>query len=280
MTPEKYHILIPTDFSQNAWSATVYALNLYADHPCTFYLLNSFSLDHTDSRSYITTRFLDSLTETSRTELSALKDRAAELYSNPNHEFEVISTSEEITLAIKRAVQINNIDLVVTGTKGATGVNKYFLGSNTVKVMQSLKSCPMLAVPDAYEFKAPTHMAFPTDFTRVYEAKELQALLNFADLYQAHIYVLHIKLQSELSERQNSNMRVLQAHLVNHQHTFHWVEKSATKSDEINEFVKDLKIDVLAMVNYKHSFVERVIKEPVIKKIGFQPMVPFLVIPE
>ncbi|RXJ50185.1 universal stress protein [Gelidibacter gilvus] len=280
MTSEKLHILIPTDFSKNAWSATVYALNLYAEHHCTFYFLNSISLDHTDSRSYITTRFLDSLTETSRTELSVLKDRATQLYSNPNHEFEVISTSEEITLAIKRAVQINTIDLVVTGTKGATGVNKYFLGSNTVKVIQSLKSCPMLAVPDAYEFKAPKHIAFPTDFNRVYEPKELQALLNFADLYQAHIYILHINLQSELSERQESNRRALQAHLVKHQHTFHWVEKSATKSDEINEFIKDLKIDVLAMVNYKHSFVERVIKEPVIKKIGFQPMVPFLVIPE
>ncbi|WP_308992875.1 hypothetical protein QLS71_015560 [Mariniflexile litorale] len=38
--------------------------------------------------------------------------------------------------------------------------------------------------------------------------------------------------------------------------------------------------DTLAMVNYKHSFIEAIIIEPVIKKIGFHPMVPFLVIPE
>ena len=280
MTSEKINILIPTDFSKNAWSATVYALNLYAGHQCTFYFLNSISLAHSDSRSYITTRFLDTLTETSRAELEALKDRAKKLNSQANHEFEVISTSEEITMAIKRAVKINSIDLVVTGTKGATGVNKYFLGSNTVKVMQNLKSCPLLTVPNAYEFHAPKHIAFPTDFNRVYQPKELQALLNFANLFQAHIYIMHINLQSELSERQASNMRTLQSHLVNHEHTFHWVEKSATKSDEINEFVKEFKIDVLAMVNYTHSFVERILKEPVIKKIGFQPMVPFLVIPE
>ncbi|MBO3098945.1 universal stress protein [Gelidibacter pelagius] len=280
MTPEKNNILIPTDFSANAWSAVVYALNLYAEQDCTFYFLNSISLAHADSRSYITAKYLETLTETSKNELNALKDRAAQLNSNAKHKFEVISTSEEITLAIKRAVKINNIDLVVTGTKGVTGVNRYFLGSNTVKIIQSLKSCPMIAIPNAYEFKVPKHIAFPTDFTRVYEAKELQALLNFADLHRAHIYVLHINLQSELNERQEANMRDLQAHLVNHQYTFHWMEKSGTKSDEINEFVADFNIDVLAMVNYRHSFVERVIKEPVIKKIGFQPIVPFLVIPE
>lgn len=280
MTPEKISILIPTDFSDNAWSATEYALSLYAELHCTFYFLNSISLAHTDSRSYITAKYLDTLTETSKTRLNALKDRATQLNSNANHKFEVISTSEEITLAIKRAVQINNIDVVVTGTKGATGVNRYFLGSNTVKIIQSLKSCPMLAIPDAYEYKAPRHIAFPTDFTRSYETKELQVLLDFADLYNAHIYILHINLQSELNERQEVNMRALQSYLVNHQHTFHWMEKFGTKSDEINDFVQEFKIDVLAMVNYKHSLIERVIKEPVIKKIGFQPMVPFLVIPE
>lgn len=280
MTLDKINILIPTDFSDNAWRATEYALNLYADNECTFYFLNSMSLTHSDSRSYITTKYLETLKETSESGLNAWKNKATELNNNLKHKFEVISTSEEITLAIKRAVEINNINLVVTGTKGATGVNKYFLGSNTVKIIQNLKSAPMLAVPNAYEFKAPKHIAFPTDFNRAYQSKEIQALLNFADLQQAHIYVFHINLQSELSERQESNMRTLQMLLVNHQHTFHYVEKSATKADEIKEFVKDFNIDVLAMVNYKHSLAERIIKEPVIKKIGFQPTVPFLVIPE
>ena len=36
---------------------------------------------------------------------------------------------------------------------------------------------------------------------------------------------------------------------------------------------------MLVMVNYKHSFIESILNEPVVKKIGFQPMVPFLVIP-
>ena len=56
--------------------------------------------------------------------------------------------------------------------------------------------------------------------------------------------------------------------------------KYAEKATEINHFIEELEIDILAMVNYKHSFIEKIINEPVIKKIGFHPNIPFLVIPE
>lgn len=278
MTSDKLHILIPTDFSHNAWSATLYALNLFAEKECTFYFLNSLSLSHADSRTYITTNFVDKLTETSTRELYEWKSRAMTL-NNKKHCFKILSTPDDIIPGIERIVKQHPIDLVVAGTKGATGVNKFFLGSNTVKMMQELKNIPLLAVPQDQVFLPPEHIAFPTDFNREYEDQEIKTLLEFADLFHAHIYVFHINLKSNLSDQQESNMRTLQNHMMNHQHTFHWMEKAGTKVNDIHQFVKDINIDVLAMVNYRHSFIESLIKEPVIKNIGFQPTVPFLVIP-
>ncbi|WP_281542184.1 universal stress protein [Maribacter aestuarii] len=37
------NILIPTDFSENAWNAIVYALKLFKDEECKFYLLNTYT---------------------------------------------------------------------------------------------------------------------------------------------------------------------------------------------------------------------------------------------
>ncbi|WP_421151084.1 hypothetical protein [Seonamhaeicola sp. NFXS20] len=34
-------ILLPTDFSDNSWSAVVYALKLFKNEFCTFYFINS-----------------------------------------------------------------------------------------------------------------------------------------------------------------------------------------------------------------------------------------------
>ena len=36
-------ILLPTDYSENAWNAIAYALNLFKNETCTFYLLNTYT---------------------------------------------------------------------------------------------------------------------------------------------------------------------------------------------------------------------------------------------
>ena len=36
-------ILLPTDFSKNAWNAILYALELYKNETCEFYIVNIFS---------------------------------------------------------------------------------------------------------------------------------------------------------------------------------------------------------------------------------------------
>ena len=54
----------------------------------------------------------------------------------------------------------------------------------------------------------------------------------------------------------------------------------ANKSSEINDFIQELNIDMLAMLKYKHSFIENIMREHVVAKIGFHPIVPFLVMPK
>ena len=276
----KRKILLPTDFSNNAWSAAQYAMDLYSEVECSFFFLNSYAPTYSGATGSMTGRLLDVLKENSQRDLNEIKLKAKKENHNPKHEFEVIATSEDLIPAINRAVKNHGINLVVMGTKGASGVNKYFMGSNTVKIVQNLKFCPILAVPENVDFYIPKQIAFPTDFNRIYEDEEINPILDFADLFNAHIHVLHINVEEYLTDLQERNKRTLQNFLQNFGHTFHWMPKSDTKSNEINDFIKDFKIDVLAMVNYKHSFIESITKEPIIKKIGFKPIVPFLVIPE
>ena len=73
---------------------------------------------------------------------------------------------------------------------------------------------------------------------------------------------------------------MLQSYLDDYEHSLHWMPKYAQKAVEINDFIEELGVDVLAMVNYRHSFIEKILREPVIKKIGFKTKIPFLVIPE
>lgn len=47
------------------------------------------------------------------------------------------------------------IDLVVMGTKGASGVTEILIGSNTADVIEKCH-CPVLAIPAESDFKTPT----------------------------------------------------------------------------------------------------------------------------
>ena len=88
------------------------------------------------------------------------------------------------------------------------------------------------------------------------------------------------RTEKKLSEIQEYNIGKLEAYLSRFEHSFHWMPNYAKKTIEIKDFIEELDIEILALVNYKHSFIESIINEPVVKKIGFHPIVPFFVIPE
>lgn len=274
----KRNILIPTDFSDNAWSAAVYALKLYADVECTFYFLNS-QVIKIPVVSNLSNKLLETMKKESLKELKALKELSETCNANANHEFKTILSTLDLTTAIKKAIKELNINMIVMGTKGITASKEIFFGGNTVDVIKSNPFCPLLIIPDEFDFVKPYQVAFPTDFNRLYTDKELNTLKELVELYNSKIRVLHIEEKEHLDDKQESNLSVLEKFLSNYEHSYHWMPNYANKTIEINDFIAELNIDILAMINYKKSIIEKFTKEPIIKKLGFHPIVPFLVIP-
>ncbi|WP_452228059.1 MULTISPECIES: universal stress protein [unclassified Lacinutrix] len=276
----KINILLPTDFSDNAWSAIVYALKLYANESCVFYFLHTINDENLYKRSLVTDYFLEALEEGATKDLSELKEQSIASNANEKHEFEVVLSAEKIEVAIKKSIEEYAIDMVIMGTKGASKNENIFFGSNTVRVLNKVKTCPLLVVPNEFDFVEPTQIAFPTDYNRFYNGEEIQVLRNLTELYNSKIRIVHIEEEKKLNEVQRYNINELDEYLNQVEHSFHWMPNYAKKASVINDFIEELDINILAMVNYKHSFIESVINEPVLKKISFHPVIPFLVIPE
>ncbi|WP_298317455.1 universal stress protein [uncultured Aquimarina sp.] len=277
-------ILVPTDFSDNAYGALFYATRLFQNHECQFYILNAFEVHTPVLTGRIDTNKGDLLYR----KLSAeSKDGLTQTFhsiirdtDDLNHTFETISVSKDLTETINKTIKKKHIDLVVMGTKGASGATALFMGSNTVKVVQKIYNCPVLVVPDEYDFQKPTEIAFPTDFKRFYIAEELKPLIDIASLFGSNIRIFHIHEEEKLDDIQQHNYNSLKNHLTNFTNSIHWISKEGQKARLINDFIDELDIDLLVMVNYRHSLMENITHEPIIKKIGFHPSVPFLVIPD
>lgn len=276
-------ILIPTDFSNNAYCALFYATRLFQNEACQFFILNTFEVDTPVLTSRLDTNkgklMYEELSTQSKEKLTETLHTITRDTEDLTHTFETISVSKNLSETINKTIKNKRIDLVVMGTKGATGMKEVFMGSNTVKVITRIKGCPVLAVPDEYDFKKPLEIAFATDFRRSYNNEELQLLFEMASLFDATIRIMHIHDQEKLDDAQELNFKELKTLLGEIKYSVHWISRFDQKAKLIKEFISKMNIDILSMFYYKHGLMESITREPVIKKIGFSPSIPFLVLP-
>ena len=275
-------ILLPTDFSQNAINAIHYALELFKDEVCTFYLLNTYTpviynYDYQMNTGGYLGEVVDVVKKNSISKLEELKKDLKKKYVNNKHSFTIISSFNLLTDEIKDLIKEYDLDLIVMGTKGSSGAREVLFGSNTIHVINKVK-CPVLAIPDGYFFEKPTEILFPTDYKVDYTLKQLDVLKLIADRYQSRVHILNVSHGTDLTETENKNKKKLEKLLAEQKHVSYRVDDQEIPQ-AINEFQGATYVQLLMMINNKHSFFENLFFKPVINQIGFHLTVPFLVIP-
>ncbi|MEM9077083.1 MAG: universal stress protein [Bacteroidota bacterium] len=278
-------ILIPTDFSENAWNAISYAMHLFRDRKCTFYFLNTYTPVIPSSRFMANivdgVRIVDAVRDASQKGLQQTVEQVKKEFNNSNHIFETISSFNLLVEEVKDVVEEFGIHLVITGTKGASGIDEVFMGSNTVRIIKNTKRCPVLAIPQHFDFIAPSEIAFATDFNRFYSSSELQPLLDLADMFKATIRIVHVQYKLKaLSELQQFNLNMLRRYMKDTEHYVHTVSELNSVSHTLEMFSEELDIHLLAMLNYQHSYMEKMTREPIVKRTAFHTQIPLFVIPE
>ena len=213
--------------------------------------------------------------------LDDLLQRVKKDFVNEKHSFRTISSFSLLVDEVVESITTYDIDLVIMGTTGATGMEEVFMGSNAVRVIKSVKDCPVLAIPQNFEFEKPTEIAFATDFTRFYTKSELKPLVELAAIFDATVRIVHVQYEiKSLSELQLFNLGMLRKYLGGVEHYVHTVSELNSVSKTLEVFSKEMDIHLLAMLNYQHSYMEQLIREPVVKRVAFHTQIPLLVIPE
>ena len=274
-------ILLPTDFSENSWNAISYALNLFKNETCTFYLLNAYTpvIYHVEYVLVNPAQYGlgDAVRENALKQLDIFKDRMTKTFKNPKHTIETIAAFNTLVSEVKELVTKKKIDYVVMGTKGATGATEVLFGSNTVHVFKNL-DCPILAVPAGFSFETPHEILFPTDYEIDYKDHHLKPLIDITSLFNTRVNILNVSYGYDLSEDQEAHKNILQKSFEHVAHLFHSVSNKDV-AEAITEFQLKSRVNLLVMINNKHSFFENLFFKSTINQIGFHLNIPFLVIP-
>ncbi len=275
------NILLPTDFSENAFNAIEYAVQLFKDEDCTFHLINTFTPIAYNVGTFhdgYSTLMLEEITrKNSESGLQEIEDKLKEKFNNPKHTFQKLACFNLLTDAIVAAVKERDIDVIVMGTKGATGAKEVFLGTNTMFTIKKAK-CPVIAVPEKFSFNGPMEVLFPTDFKFSMENENLNLLESICALHQAQLNILNIYLSEPLSPEQQQVKDEFEEFFKDNSLVFHSTE-DVDIAEAVQQFQIKRNIKFLVMIQNKHSFFENLLFKPVIKQIVYHTNVPFMVIP-
>lgn len=269
------NIVVATDFSSNAYNALFYASKLFADIPVKFHLLHAYEDKKVsdDTNQGLTSR------STAQDGLRETYHRIQRDGSSPNHEFLSLAVEGELVTSLEETIAEKNIDLIVMGNSGCSEIRAIVLGSNVLRVIGSIKTCPILTIPKEIDFNAPKTIAFVTDYKSRIHTGLLKPLGSIARQFDSKIRIMHINEEELFTDEQHLNRGLLLDYFSEFDHSLNWMPLFKSKTTAIHEFLEEMKIDLLAMVNYEHSFLERIGREPVIKRVAFDLDIPFLVIP-
>ncbi len=275
-------ILFPTDFSNAARNAFIYALRFAAKINANITTLHVYELPHIDGVSLPNTlrEIYDSIDleefENYRDKVPALHEIAeAEGLGNVpvNHILEEGKTVSTILRTAKK----EDVDLIIMGTKGATGLKEVFIGSVTGAVLEKA-SCPVLGIPENAIFDGRIdNIAMTTNFKEE-EELALRKMLAFAGLFQAKIHCVNIDMKH--TEPLLHKMDTLKANFAGTPNINFEVLDSTDFEETLSGFLHQKQIDVLAMLTHERKgFLERLFNYSLTKKMVYHLDTPILALP-
>lgn len=273
----KKSILLATDFYENSQNAIDYAIQLYKEYSCDFYILNTYNVEDY-AVGFTAARGIEESKKKSIAGLANILERLSFIDDSINHKFHMISECGSLIEIMKEIIDKRDIDMVVMGTKGNTASRAQMYGSHTVLAMEKIRNCPVLVIPAETIFKEIKEIVFPTGYRIHYKKREFQYLIDIAKGTNATIHILNILDEDEqLDEDQLNNQKLLKDYFNGLEHNFHTVRNIEVQT-ALHSFIESHDIDMVTFINKKHNFFSNLFsrRQPMMKELGYYSTIPVL----
>ncbi|HEY5690241.1 MAG TPA: universal stress protein [Cyclobacteriaceae bacterium] len=272
-------ILVPTDFSENANAAIEYACELGIHLSAEVLIVTSHTpaitqFDHGNALIMEETEKARVLTEK---KLSSICKIANEQYPSLvcNYKYVVGGLVESIDTLITT----NAIDLVVMGTKGASGLDKILFGSNTTRVIDKV-NCPVLAVPRDSPFQIPRRIVYATDFHYA-ELDHIHELATIASAFKAEIMMVHITTDEKALLSEEMLKRNFAGHvrtITDYASITYFVKYEEHITRALESFTTLVNADWISMFTRKRTLFEKLYNPSRTKAMAYHSKIPLLAI--
>ena len=181
---------------------------------------------------------------------------------------------------IETTIKEKDIDLVIMGTHGATGMEEFVVGSNTQKVIRKA-TCPVLSIPLAFAKTTIDTIVFPTTL-KDDQAPAFKKLAEFQELFHSSINLLYMNDPANLGDDKSVDARVNEladAVGLENIEIFSTKENVFNEEDAILKFATEQKADLIAMGTHQRKGLSHLIFGSITESTLNHANIPVLSIP-
>jgi len=195
-------ILVPIDFSQSAKNALLVAAEIAYKSGAALELLhvNLAAVYSAPFSEYIAvSEYVVEDQQYDDSAALAMEKLKMEILAMPTYSNLDMKTRVEegyLHSTVRNVANEDDVDLIVMGTKGSSGMGEFLVGSNTEKVIRTAP-CPVLAVPEHTQQFNPKLVLLPSTL-KSDQKSVFHYLANWEKVFDFHVKVLYLNNPSGL----------------------------------------------------------------------------------
>lgn len=270
-------ILFPTDFSSGAFNALKYALGLSDKLKAKLILFNSFHIPAYSSQVPLDQDVEEQLLNIAEGELRKIENNALLEYKNL-----AVESVVNYGLAVDNIISLTeekHADLIIMGTKGATGLKEVFIGSIAASVLEK-SPCPVMVIPENAKFKNIDKIVFATNF-RDNDFNSIASLVKIAALFNSKIMIVHVSQVAPTRDYESDLMQWYKEELKKKANieykniSFHDLV-GGNVDYELEDFIEKNNVDLLALSMRKRNVLSKLFDRSLTKKMAYHSHTPLL----
>lgn len=267
-------ILVPTDFSRQSESALDVAISIARKSGAELHLFHVIETPEypeiTDIMAYQSlgnANILDSIEE----KLKTLSECPACSDLQVSYSVDFSSPYEKIV----RKAENDGYELIVIGSHGKKGVDRFLVGSTTEKVIQHA-SCLVLTIKEPLSYFAPSDIVFGSNFYGEI-ARGFKALQDFAALYDSTIHLLKVNTRNHFETTRYSRQLIetfaAEQELNNYTVTIY---NDDSEEEGIRHFAEDVGADMICVPTHGKTGISHLVSGSIAENVSGQAFRPVL----
>lgn len=269
------NILVPSDFSEVSNNALKYAIGFALQTKSKIHVLHVKSFPVLDT-SFPADAYATLIEEMNKIAKDGLEKLKKTLLEPAGVDYDLADISGFVNDEIENYAKSNEIDLIIMGTTGASGLQELLIGSNAATTV-GRSEIPVMVIPPTFAFTEIKHILYASDYTEP-EFPALSRLMYFAELNDAAISVLHVKTDYDHYFNAANNFFVRnKAHIKRENIRLVKSEKEDV-AEAIDNYINENQIDLLVLAKHHRSFFDRLFHRSLSKRMAYHTKVPLLVL--